>query len=722
MAKTGNIGIGKPLDRADGRLKVTGKAIYTADTPVSNIAYGAFSLGTIASGKILKIDTTDAEKVSGVIKIFTHLNTPKFQKLAHPPAGQTFLPLQTDEIKYAGQAIALVIAETSETARFAADLITAEYQKEEFEADFIAAKSKSYSAENFAKPNTKVGDFKFTAPGKSKTDAETKNEKQLRLVYQTPNRHHNPIESSATIAAWQNDNLLLYNTTQGVVNCRQTIAGALGIAPEKIRVVTKFVGGAYGCKGYVWAHEFLSAVAAREIKRPVKIVLTREDDFTFHGYQAASEQILTIAAEKDGKIKALKHDSLTPTSTFDDYVEYAAIGTRVMYAAPALETTHRVVKVNFNNPTPMRAPHEGLSMFGLESAMDELAYELKVDPVELRLKNYAERDPTSGKPFSSKKLRECYTEGAKIFGWDKRKSEPRSIIDGNHFVGMGLASATMTTFRFPNKARISLKYDGSIRVETASQEIGTGVDTILAQIASEVLQIPAEKIDVVIGDTSLPEAAMTAGSSTTMCNGSAVYDAAAKLKKRIEEISGAKYSPETLGSILKDKNLEILSADGEWTPGNKNMFGEPDDVSMHTFGAIFAEVRVDRDLMIPHVSRIVGVYSVGRIINPKTAKSQMTGGMIWGIGQALTEHSVVEKNFGCFLNRDLASYEIPVNSDVPKLEAHFVAEVDERASAFGGKGIGELGAVGVSAAIANAIFNATGNRVRELPVTIDKLL
>lgn len=714
--------IGKPLSRVDGLLKVTGRAVYTADVPASNVAYGAFALATIPSGAVTKIETAEAEKAAGVIKIFTHLNTPKLKPVKSPPAGQSFLPMQTAEIKYAGQPIALVVAETLEAAAHAADLISAEYKEDAFEIDFTKSKAKAYPAENFAEPNTKVGDFSFAALGASKTDAETASTKFLRRVYRTADRHHNPIESSASIAVWQNDDLLLYNTTQGVCSCRQTLADALGIEPERVRVVTKFVGGAFGCKGYVWAHEFLSAVAAREIKRPVKIVLSRDQDFTFHGHQCASEQTLTIAADKNGKLKALKHDSITPTSQFEDYVEYAAIGTRVMYAAPALETTHKIVKVDLNNPTPMRAPHEGLSMFGLESAMDELAFELKIDPIKLRLTNYAEKDPTSGKPFSSKKLRECYLEGAKMFGWNKRNQQPGSMIDGNHFVGIGVASATMTSFRFPSKARVTLEKNGAILVETATQEIGTGVYTVLAQMAAEVLEIPAEKIRVEIGDTLLPEANMSAGSSSTMGVGSAVLDAAMKLKRKIEELSGARYSPENLSNILEDKNLGKLAADGEWTPGNKNPLGEPDDVSMHTFGAIFAEVRVDRSLMIPRVARILGAYSVGRIVNPKTAKSQMTGGMIWGIGQALTEHSILERTYGCFLNRDLASYEVPVNLDVPVLEAHFVEEIDERASAFGGKGIGELGGVGVAAAIANAVFNATGKRVRNLPITLDKLI
>lgn len=542
MAENTNKIIGKAFDRADGQLKVTGKAEYTSAVDVSNAVHGVFALSTIANGAILKINTAPAEQVSGVIKIYTHLNAPRLQAVKSPPAGQSFLPLQTEKINYSGQPIALVIAETLEIAAYAADLIHAEYKKDIFEIDFTKVKSRAYIAENFAKPNSKVGTANFAALGKTKTDADAGNIKYLKRVYKTADRHHNPMESSSAIAEWRDGTLLLYNTTQGVTNSRQVVATALGLPPEKVRVVSKFLGGGFGCKGYVWAHEILAAMAAKDLNRPVKIALSRK-----------------------------------------------------------------------------------------------------------------------------------------------------------------------------------LEKNGNILIECGTQEIGTGVYTVLPQIAAEALNVPVERVRLVLGDTLLPEAGMTAGSSTTMSAGSAVHTAAMNLRKKIRELANADYSSDNLSRLLTDKNLDKLSADGEWSPG-KNLLGAPDASSMHTFGAIFAEVRIDRQLMIPRVARIVGVYSAGRIVNPKTAKSQMTGGMVWGIGQALTEHSVLERNFGCFLNKDLANYEVSVNADVPLLEASFIDEIDTEASAFGGKGVGELGAVGVSAAIANAFFHATGKRIRELPLTLDKLL
>ncbi len=486
---------------------------------------------------------------------------------------------------------------------------------------------------------------------------------------------------------------------------------------------SSFLGGGFGRKGYVWPHQILAAVAAREVSRPVKLVLSRAQAYTSHGYQTGSEQTLELAATKDGKLTALRHESVTPTSPFDDFVEYCAIGTRSMYACPAIETKHRAVRVNRNTPTAMRAPHEGLSMFGLECAIDELASELDIDPVELRLRNYAEKDPTTGKPFSAKSLRECYRQGMERFGWARRKPKPGSMRDGNNLIGLGMASAIMTTFRFPAKARATLEKSGNVIIEAGTQEIGTGVYTVMPQIAAEALGIPVERVRLVLGDTTLPETGGTFGSSTTLSVGSAVHDAATKLRQKIAMLAGGQIQPQKYADVLEKKGLERLSAEGSWSPGaNASPLGEVPDWSMHTFGAVFAEVRVDKDLLTPRLTRCVGVYSAGRIINPKTASSQITGGMIWGIGQALLEQSEIDERFGKYVSKNLGEYHLPVNADVLSLEAFFVEEEDRQASTVGAKGIGELGAVGVGPAIANAIYHATGKRIRDLPITLDKLL
>ncbi len=705
--------IGKPLSRLDGKPKVTGGARYTADTSVEGLTYAVFATATIPHGRITRIDAVAAETAPGVLKVLTHLNTPKLKPIQHPPAGQSLMPLQDDRILYEGQPVALVIADTWERARQAADLVRFEYARAPFLMDFKEHLDKAVSVKGFFEPDSKTGDF-----DRAFASAPVK----LKQNYHIADRHHNAMESSATIAAWRGGKLDMYDTVQGVFVARTVIAQALDLKPEYVRIRSKYLGGGYGCKGFVWPHQILAAVAAREVRRPVKLVLTRAQDYTSHGYQAATEQTVTLAAGRDGQLVALRHESVAPGSMSDNYVEYGAIASRVMYACPAIETKHRIVRVHRSVGTPMRAPQEGPSMFGLECAMDELAYELGMDPVELRLKNYAERDPTKGKPFSSKKLRECYLEGAQRFGWERRTPKPGSMRDGHDLIGWGMASGLMETYRFPAAARVTIERGGTVLIESGTQEIGTGVYTIMPQIAADVLGVAPERVRLVLGDTTLPEAGMTAGSSTTMGVGSAVHDAATKLKQKIAEMAAGPIAPNAYADLLKRRGLEKLSAEGSWKPDGEAGTGESKEWSMFTFGAVFVEVRVDESLRVPRLARCVGVYSAGRIINPKTARSQMTGGMIWGLGQALLEQTELELNYGRYLAKDLANYLVPVNADVPDLEAYFVDEVDAHANPLGAKGIGELGAVGVAPAIANAIYHATGVRVRNLPITVEKLL
>ena len=705
--------IGKPLSRLDGRPKVTGAARYTADTPIEGLTYAVFATSTIPHGRVTKLDVSQAETAPGVLKVLTHLNTPQLKLIQHAPAGlagQSLMPLQNDRILYEGQPVALVVADTWERARHAADLVRVEYARAPFLMDFKEHLDKAISVKGFFEADSKTGDF-----DRAFASAPVK----LKQTYNIPDRHHNAMEPHSTIAAWRGGKLDLYDTTQHVWGVRTVVAQALGIKPEDIRVRSKFLGGGFGCKGFIWPHEILAAVAAREIKRPVKLVLTRAQDYTSHGYQAATAQTLTVAAMRDGQLTALRHESISPCSMSEDYVEFGAIASRTMYACPAIETSHRVVRVNRGVGTPMRAPVEGPGMFGLECAMDELADELGMDPIELRLKNYAERDPTKGKPFSSKKLRECYSEGARRFGWGRRNPKPGSMRDGHELIGWGMASASMETFMNPSTARVTLERGGTVLVESGTQEIGTGVYTIMPQIAADVLGLPAAQARLILGDTTLPEAGPTYGSSTTLGLGSAVHDAATKLKQKLTELAGDPVTPDAYADLLKRRRLENLSAEASWKPDGE---GESKEWSMYTFGAVFVEVRVDESLRVPRLARCVGVYSAGRIINPKTARSQMTGGMIWGLGQALLEHTELELIYGRYVAKDLANYLVPVNADVPDLEAYFVDEVDEHAGRLGGKGIGELGAVGVAPAIANAVYHATGVRVRDLPITVEKLL
>jgi xanthine dehydrogenase YagR molybdenum-binding subunit len=719
--------IGHSTSRADGADKVSGVARYSADTRLDRLAHAVLKGSSIAVGRTTAIDTSDAERSPGVIAVFTHRTFPRLNPIPSPPAGQSVMPLQDDRIHYEGQPIALVVAETLEEAQHAAALIRAEVAVEPPAVDFMAALGSAKKGTSFAEADTDVGDVNQALASAAHV---------IDVRYTTADRHHLAMEPSVTVADWRDGTLVLHDATQWVYGVRMIVAAALGLDTDRIRVESQYLGGGFGSKGYVWTHQLITAAAARALGRPVKLVLTRAQTFTSHGYQPASLQQVTLGTDVDGHLTAIRHHSTTPTSRADGYVEYAAISSRASYACPNIQTRHRIVAVDRSTPTPMRAPHEGVSAVGLECAMDELAAAIGLDPLELRLRNYAERDATSGKPFSSKKLRECYELGAAHFGWARRSQAPRSMQEGHALVGWGVATAMMQTFRFPSKARVTLQPDGTVLVEAGAQEIGTGVRTILPQIAADVLDVPLDRIALAIGDTALPEAGGTFGSSTAMGVGSAVHAAATRLKEKIRDAATRSQPPEEPISAESDwsspsviqriglvSEAKRLAADGEWSPGpDASPLGEPRDYSMHGWGAVFAEVRVDEDFLIPRVTRLVGVYSAGRIINPKTARSQMIGGMIWGIGQALLEESSMDRTLGRYVSKNLAGHLIPVNADVPDLHVEFVDEYDPLASAFGGRGIGELGAVGVAPAILNAIWHATGIRIRDLPVRPEQMM
>lgn len=690
--------IGSPLNRRDGQEKVSGEARYAAEWPFDNLLYGVLVQSTIPSGRITAFDLAKAEAAPGVARIFTAENTPRFTAMSSPPLGQTALPLQDDKIEYEGQHIALVLAETLQQAQHAAKLVHVTYAAEPSKVEFRHSLDAAIDVKGFFDNDTRTGD----AAAAFET-AEVK----VEATYRTADRHHAAMEPSATLADWRDGKLTMYDATQWVHGVRMTIAHVLSIPIQDIRVVSRYVGGGFGSKGFIWPHQIIAAMATRELGRPVKLVLSRAQSFSSHGYQCATEQRVALGATREGTLTSMRHECWNPTASADDYVEYGGSPTRTLYACPAIETRHRVVRVNRGNPTPMRAPHEGPGAVGLEIAMDELAAAVRMDPIELRLHNYAETDPTTGKQFSQKNLKECYRIGAERFGWTRRSPVPGTMRDGNTLVGYGMASAIMTTFRMPSAARVTMYPGGSVVIEAATQDIGGGQYTILPQIAADVLGIPVEKVRIVLGDTDLPDAGGTFGSSSTMGVGSAVYAAAKELKEKIG----------TRGTIA-----DPITVDGAWSPQDVDSEGEAKDFSMQTFGAVFAEVHVDEELPIPRVTRLVGVYSAGRIINPKTARSQIIGGMTWGIGQALLEASEMDERLGRYLSKNLSGFLIPVNADVRELDVTFIDEVDEHASLTGAKGIGELGAVGVGPAIANAVFHATGKRVRELPIRPEHLL
>jgi xanthine dehydrogenase YagR molybdenum-binding subunit len=733
--------IGKPLSRIDGRLKVTGGARYTADIALAGAAHAAIVHSTIASGRIVSIDTSAAERALGVLVVLTHHNMPRMNLVTWShlrPQGQTYLPLQDDMIHYAGQPIALVVAATRDQAAHAGTLVRVECELHSPTVfDLRTADKDAVDPPQRMWPlSSSVGDAdKAIADGAFK----------INRTYTMPDRHHNQMEPHATLAVWDDDGTLtLYDSTQMVVGTKKVASLVLGVPEEKINVVCEFLGGGFGGKAWSWPHTLLAALAAKVVNRPVHLQLTRAQMYAMVGHQAATVQVITLGADRDGKLTGIRHASVNPTSLFDPYVEYAALASRHLWGASGgISTSHRVVHVNRNSPVVLRAPMEAQGHFALESAMDELAYAAGVDSVELRLRNDTDTDPYSGRRFSTRAMRKCLTEGAARFGWDKRAREPRSMRDGRYLIGQGMAAAFFTHWRWPGKARVTLNGDGSALVEAAAHDIGTGTYTVMAQVAAEALGLAPDRVTVHLGDTRLPESHPAIGSATAANGTSAVMLAARGARAKAAELAltgrdspFAGAAPDdvivadgrlslantnlniTYGELIARNGLSSLVGEGDYDPvaevdGPKAIF---------SFSAVFAEVRVDPELGLVRLNRFVGAYDAGRILNPKTARSQAIGGIIWGVGQALLEQTETDPVMGRFLNRNYSGYLVPTNADIPELDVLFVGEFDAEASPLGAKGLGELTGVSVAPAIANAVFHATGKRVRDLPITAEKLL
>ena len=739
--------VGTPINRVDGPLKVTGIARYSAEVPIAGLAYGVIVQSEIARGTIAHMDVTEAEQLAGVLSVMTPDNTPKLESLQRfereggkgaRPTGRALSLLQDDRVHYNGQPIALVIAESFEVAMHAASLVRTTYRSDTPTIDMVGALSSAYPSTQKIygreSPTSRRGDLQA---GLAVADA------RIDVVYTTPMETHNPMEMHATIASWEGDKVTLWDATQNVYGVRGTVAKSLSIPPENVRVISHFVGGAFGGKGSAWSHVVLAAMAARHVGRPVKIVLTRRQMFGPVGGRPHTVQHITLGARRDGTLTALRHDSTSSTSTIEEWLEPAALATRLLYDCPNEETSHHLVRLNVGTPTFMRAPGEASGTFALESALDELAYSLKMDPIALRLKNYAEADPDTGKPWSSKSLRECYALGAKAFGWARRDPTPGSMRDGDQLLGMGMATSTYPARRMPASAEACVYPNGRVVIKAASHDLGTGTYTVLTQLAADALGVAASCVTIELGDTNLPPNPISAGSMTVASTGSAVHLAAMAARDKLVQL--AVTDPDSPLHGARHEEVEIV--DGRLTRRNKADVGEsfaqllgrnggrpiegkaeakPGDetqqYSMHAFGAVFAEVRVDRDLGIVRVARMVGAYGAGRVLNPKTARSQLYGGITFGIGMALMEHTITDHRTGRYVNADIAEYHIPVHADIPPIEVFFVDEKDEQVDPIGAKGIGEIGITGVAAAIANAVFHATGIRIRELPITLDKLL
>ncbi len=740
--------IGAPVNRTDGRLKVTGGARYSAEINLPGTVYGVIITSTISNGTVAGMDTAAAEKAPGVLSVFTPFNMPKLPKqtsmgVGAVPTARKLALLQDNEVHYFLQPIGVVVADTLERATYAAGLVGVKYDEKEPVMGLVAHLHDAFAPENAGGSDKKSTDSSENAPGAALNSAPTR----VEYVYQTPTETHNAMEPHATIASWDGDHLTLFDATQGVFTARSRVAGLFSLHDDNVRVICHYVGGGFGSKGPVWSHTMLAAMCAREVKRPVKIALERAQMFNNTGYRAHTYQGFSVGSDKDGKLAAIKHDVTNETSDFDTFTEAATVATRMLYACEDIQTTQRLVRLNLGTPSFMRAPGEAPGTFALESGMDELARELKMDPIELRLKNYAETDPEKKLPFSSKNLRQCYRQAAEKFGWDRYTAspEPRSVRDGKWLVGYGMATATYPTNRSPSTASACLNADGTALVLAGTQDLGTGTYTIMTQISAGTLGLPMEKIRFELGDTLLPKTPVSGGSQTAASTGPAVQAAcAAVLKKLVDMAIADEKSPlhganaqdvntadgklslkgdpskgESYAAVLTRARLPRLEAKSDAAPDKE----DKKEFSMHAFGAQFAEVRVNEDTGEVRVARWVGAFDIGKRLNEMTATSQIKGGIIFGIGMGLMEATVADERDARLVNPNLAEYHVPTNADVPEIDVIFVnGAEDTHINPLGAKGVGEIGIVGAPAAIANAVYHATGVRVRELPITPDKVL
>jgi xanthine dehydrogenase YagR molybdenum-binding subunit len=701
--------IGQPLSRVEGVDKVTGKARYAGDVRLPNLLHAVLVGAPVAAGRIVSIDSRAALDASGVVRVLTRADMPKFAPIG-PPAAVLHLPMQTDDIRHEGEAVAIVLGESIESAEAGAARVRVDVTK----ADALLIGRGKPDA---PPPNPPLGaDF-----SKGDIEAGMANAAvRIEQVYEQPPRHHNPMEPSATLAEWQDGKLTMYDAVQAGLNVPMVIGAAFSMPAENIRVIAPHTGGGFGCKGYVWPHQILAAAAAKVMGRPVRITLTRAQMYAVAGYQPWMRQTVALGARADGKLTAIRHEVINSTALLDTHFEPSSDTSKCLYASPAILTRQRLERVHLNLPTPMRAPVEGPGTWALESAMDELARALGMDPLDLRLANYAEIDPHTGKPWSSKKLREAYQEGARLYGWRERHRRPKR--DGDWLIGHGMATCTMGSFRFPGGARVRVRSDGTAVVETGTQDIGTGTQTIFTQIAADTLGLDVSRVSIQWGDTHLPQTGPVYGSSATMHTGGAVLLAARDAKAKLAQLAAGK-EPWT---AMRSRGIAEIVGQGQVSlPKNApfNADGADTPYAMRTWGAVFVEIGVDPELGILRLRRAAGAYSAGRIINAKTARSQMTGGIIWEWGKATMEESIQERSQGRWFAKNLSNVTIPVNADIPAdLQIHFVDEFDAHASPIGARGIGELAATGVAAAVANAVYDAIGIRVRSLPILPWKIL
>lgn len=759
--------IGKPLSRIEGKLKVSGMAQYAAEFNQPNMAYAVPVRATIAKGTITGMDTSAAEKSNGVVAILTHLNaqklripTPEEMQKAGTSLGEFLAPLQSNKVEYFGQFIALVVAETYEQARSAAEMVTVRYAKGKPSVDLkVALRTAGRTKKGHRPGSPQVNEGAAAAPLASSAH-------RMEATYTTAVENHHPMEPHVTIAMWEGgDRLTIYHGAQGVMRSRSAIAFLFDMPPENIRVLSPYLGGGFGCKGNNWTQCHLAIMAAKALARPVKLAITRQMMATTVGRRPPTVQTMALGADAQGKMTAIRHHTGTHQN-LAAFLELTGDPTKTLYATPVKEVTYNSAGLTMGAPTFMRAPGYAPGCFALESAVDEMAYKLKMDPVQFRILNHSKVD-TSQKniPFSAEYLLDCYRTGAEAFGWNRRKLEPRQAKQGRWWVGYGMATSVYEAHRSNAAVRIRLTADGKVHVMTASQDIGTGTYTIVAQMAADALGLPVENVTVELGDSNLPPAPLSVGSQTASSVLPAVMSAGEQLRKDLAALAIADDKSDLKGSsadaITYADGKLLLRSDGSKTDSYRNimrranretmeacvtampigdsklgpssppcMVGEaPADAnnddkkySFQVFGAQFVEVWVDEELGMVKVKAITSVLDIGRVINEKTARSQVIGGVIYHIGQALMEETVFDPRWGNPVTRSFADYHVPVQADIPRIDVHFINKPDPHFAITEAKGVGEICGIGIPAAIANAIFNATGKRVRDLPLTLDKVM
>ncbi|GAA3996048.1 xanthine dehydrogenase family protein molybdopterin-binding subunit [Hymenobacter fastidiosus] len=751
--------VGQPLDRIDGRAKVMGQARYSAEFVLPGLVHAVLKTSDVAKGRIQSIDTSAALKEPGVLAILTHQNLPALARTPNDAEGKKaigapmgFLPLTTDRIHYAGQPVVVVVADTLERAQHAAALVRVNVAVEKPLASYEDPKAEIFDP-------LKVQDGKtpgHTVRGNAK-EAFAAAPIQLTHTYVHAINHHNPMEPGATTAHWEApDRLTVYESTQGVTRTQKSLSTMLGMPQEQVRVVTKYLGGGFGCKGSCWPHTILTVQAAKAVGRPVKLSLTRPQMFTSMGHREDQTQTLKLGATKEGKLTALIHEKTSTTSPWDNYSEPNSRIIDLLYACPNFEATYQLARANVMTSTFTRAPGEAPGSFAIECSMDDLAYQLGMDPLAIRLLNYADKDYSTNKPWSSKSLKQCYARGAELFGWSKRNPKAGATRDGRLLVGWGMATASYPVHNSQGTARVRLYADGHAVVQSGATDLGTGTYTVMTQVAADALGVTPDKIRFELGDTRLPTAPNSGGSVAAGTVSSAVYMAAQDVwQKLIRLATQDKKSPlfrarpadvaveqgrmvlkanknkgEDFMALMKRAEMTDIEGNGNgkygagYETGLATSTAEDRKVehAMHSFGAHFCEVQVDPDLGTVHVKRWVSVHGAGRILNAKTARSQIIGGSIFGIGSALMESTHRDQSYSRYTNSSLADYHIPVNADIPDMTVEFIDEHDPYINAMGVKGIGEISMVGVAAAVANAVFHATGKRIRSLPITPDKVL